>query len=357
MASKSDDDSGNKEKSPEKKDNASFDNKITTTTNPVFLLNSSDNPGTPIVAAVLNGENCRTWFRSMKTALRAKVKLGSIDGSIKKPKSDSPDYQHWEKADSMVMAWIINSVDPSLHASISHATTARDTWEDLEERFGQTNAPRVHQLWRTMCLIQQESGVSIKDLSTQFKSYLDELSELQPLPECTYGAAKALLQREEENRVHLFLGSLDNEQFAYVKATILNSDPLPSLRSTFNHVIREESRFVVEKERNTKIDSASTFYSNNTNRQRGRDGAKLKCNHCGKIGHIKAKCFEIVGYHPNWDTCRSQRNSSKGIGQNAAHFACANEEQKGEPEINAAGHALHGIYMRNVHESMAGNVG
>lgn len=180
MASKSDVDSGKNEKSPEKKDIPSSDNKITATTNPAYLLNSSDNPRTPLVAAVLNGENYLTWSMSMKTLLRAKTKLGFINGSIKKPKSESPDYQHWENVDSMVMAWIINLVDPSLQASISHATTVRDIWEDLEERFAQTKSPRVHQLWRTLCLIQQESGVSIKDFYTQFKSYLDELSEFQP---------------------------------------------------------------------------------------------------------------------------------------------------------------------------------
>lgn len=46
---------------------------------------------------------------------------------------------------------------------------------------------------------------------TKFKSYIDELDELQPLPECTYGAAKELMQRDENYRVHLFLGSLNNE--------------------------------------------------------------------------------------------------------------------------------------------------
>lgn len=152
--------------------------------------------------------------------------------------------------------------------------------------------------------------------------YLDELSELQHLPECTSGAAKALQQREEENRLHLFLGSLDNEQFSHVKTTILNSDPLPSLRATFNHVLREESRFPAEKYRNTKGDSASAFYSNSSNKQRNQ---RVKCEHCGKTGHIKAKCFEIVGYPPNWDTRRTQRNPSKTGGQNQAHHAYADE--------------------------------
>jgi hypothetical protein len=102
------------------------------------------------VAVTLKGENYRNWARSMKTALRAKTKLGFIDGSIKKPARTNPDFYSWEKADSMVMAWITNTVDPVLHGSISHASTARDIWEDLEERFAQTNAPRIHQLWRML---------------------------------------------------------------------------------------------------------------------------------------------------------------------------------------------------------------
>lgn len=103
---------------------------------------------------MLNGDNYCTWARSMKIALRAKTKLGFVDGTIKKPASNSEDYAQWEKADSMVMAWIINSIDPILHGSISHAVTVRDVWMDLEECFAQTNVPRVHQLWRTLCLMQ-----------------------------------------------------------------------------------------------------------------------------------------------------------------------------------------------------------
>lgn len=55
--------------SSEKNKNTFSDIKNATPSNPAFQLNSSDNPGTPLVAAVLNGENYRTWARSMKTAL------------------------------------------------------------------------------------------------------------------------------------------------------------------------------------------------------------------------------------------------------------------------------------------------
>ncbi|XP_020209005.1 uncharacterized protein LOC109793936 [Cajanus cajan] len=190
-------------------------------------------------------------------ALRVKTKLGFIDGSIKRLTSHKADYLNWEKVDSMVMAWIINSTNPSLHRSISNATTGRDVWLDLEERFAQTNAPRIHQLWRSLCLMEQEHDTSMTKFYTKFKTLIDELNEQHPLPECTCRASKELIQREEDHHVHLFLGCLDNERFAHVKATILNTDPLPSLRHTFNFILREEARFTAEKEKNNKVESGS----------------------------------------------------------------------------------------------------
>ncbi|GAU34434.1 hypothetical protein TSUD_393870 [Trifolium subterraneum] len=234
------------------KDHVSNVKETKVTPNPAYHLSSSDNPGTPLVTALLKGNNYRTWSRSMRTTLRAKTKLGFIDDTIKKPALHDEDYYLWEKTDSMVMAWIINSTDPSLHGSISHASTAKDVWIDLEERFAQTNAPRIHQLWRTLCLMQKQSDVTVTEFYTQFKSILDELDELQPLPECSCGTSKLLIQREEDRRVHLFLGGFDSEEYAHVKATILNSEPMPSLRRVFNHIQREESRLAAEKEKEVK---------------------------------------------------------------------------------------------------------
>nr|KYP64167.1 hypothetical protein KK1_018757 [Cajanus cajan] len=193
------------------------------TSNPAFYLSSSDNPGTPLVASVLKGPNYRTWARAMKTALRAKMKLGFIDGTIKKPTIGSRDFPNWEKTDSMVMAWLINVVEPSLHGSISHASTTRDIWLDLEERFAQINAPRIHQLWHMLCMMEKEHDEDVTSYYTKFKSILDELDELQPLLECNCEASKQMIQREEDHRVHLFLGGLENEEYSHIKATILNT--------------------------------------------------------------------------------------------------------------------------------------
>lgn len=75
-----------KKTSLEKDEHTSCDGRSSRATqNPAYFLSYSDNPGIPLVAATLNGDNYRTWSRSMKTALRAKTKLGFIDGSITKP--------------------------------------------------------------------------------------------------------------------------------------------------------------------------------------------------------------------------------------------------------------------------------
>ncbi|KAJ1383102.1 Zinc finger, CCHC-type superfamily, partial [Sesbania bispinosa] len=291
----------------------------------------------------------------MKTTLRAKTKLGFIDGSITKPALTSTDHQKWEKVDSMVTAWIINSTDPTLHGSISHATTAREVWLDLEERFAQASAPRIHQLWRNLCLMRQEPDMTVTEFYTNFKILWDELSKLQPYPECTCGATKELAQREEEHRVHLFHGSLDSDRFAHAKGTILNTDPLPSLRRTFNHMLRDEARVTTERGRDTRQEAGTAFYAPNSRKQRGRDGPKMKCEHCGKIGHEKSRCFELVGYPSNWDFKRSQRDHSKATSNHGgAHMVYMDNNQK-DVEKAVSGHASHMRRDADQHDSMSGN--
>ena len=46
----------------------------------------------------------------------------------------------------MVISWLFNAITKDLHDSVAYADTAHEIWMDLEERFLQDNAPRVHQL-------------------------------------------------------------------------------------------------------------------------------------------------------------------------------------------------------------------
>lgn len=52
-------------------------------------------------------------------SLDAKTKLGFIDGSIPKPQSESdPSYRAWCKSNSMVLAWLFNSLTNDIPTSV-----------------------------------------------------------------------------------------------------------------------------------------------------------------------------------------------------------------------------------------------
>ncbi|CAB4303721.1 unnamed protein product [Prunus armeniaca] len=118
---------------------------------PVFsslFIHSSDHPGLLLVSKKLNGDNYATWQRSMVIALTAKNKIGFVDGSIERPSSTkkSDDYTLWDRCDKMVLSWLLNSVDSDLADSVVYAATAREIWQDFEDRFSQGNAPRIFQI-------------------------------------------------------------------------------------------------------------------------------------------------------------------------------------------------------------------
>ena len=106
-----------------------------------YFLHSSDHLGAVLVSSPLNGDNYPTWSRVVSNALKAKNKLGFVDGSVEKPTASSPDVYAWKKCNSMVVSWLFNSISSDLHNSIVYTDTALEIWIDLEERFSQSNAP------------------------------------------------------------------------------------------------------------------------------------------------------------------------------------------------------------------------
>ncbi|XP_031288054.1 uncharacterized protein LOC116146758 [Pistacia vera] len=147
----------------------------------------------------------------MSNALLAKNKFGFVDGTLLRPEPDSADLAIWIKNNSMIISWIFNSLDSSLHDSVVFFDTAREIWVDLEERLSQGNAPRVHQL-RTEIVNTQQKDMSIAAYYTKLKGLWDEYNAYSQIPPCTCGSAKAIAVEKEKEKVHQFLMGL-NEKY------------------------------------------------------------------------------------------------------------------------------------------------
>jgi len=149
---------------------------------PVYLQ-GSDHPGMQFTNK-LNGMNFQHWSHAVKIALRTKVKLGFIDGTCSKPSLTSPLYDQWIRCDSMVVSWLLNSIDPSLSGAFIYANSAKELWNELVERFGQSNGPLLYKIQKEIADLHQGND-SIAVYYTKLKRLWDELADLSEILVCT----------------------------------------------------------------------------------------------------------------------------------------------------------------------------
>jgi hypothetical protein len=155
--------------------------------NPYFL-HHSDHPGMVLVSKPLNGDNYSTWCRAMTISLNAKSKLGFIDRTTTMPSATAkPDeYASWKKCNDMILSWILNSLTQDLADSVIFSTTAQEVWEDLRDRFSQSNAPRIFQIQRDIACLAQDQ-MTVAAYYTRLKKLWDELGSYNDTV-CSCGA-------------------------------------------------------------------------------------------------------------------------------------------------------------------------
>ena len=67
----------------------------------------------------------------MKLYVKRKGKIGYLDGSINIPKADDPSYKIWKEQNSMVMSWLINSMDPHNSQTFLFLPSVQDLWSAI----------------------------------------------------------------------------------------------------------------------------------------------------------------------------------------------------------------------------------
>ena len=81
--------------------------------------------------------NYDIWEQADRIALKAKNKLGFIDGKITKPTMREGEESAKANAqgivNSMITSWIMNVIDSKLHASVAYVELAHEMWGNIQK--------------------------------------------------------------------------------------------------------------------------------------------------------------------------------------------------------------------------------
>ena len=210
-----------------------------------------------------------------------------------------------------------------LSEAFLYVNSAKELWDELSERFGESNGPLLYQLEKDIANLYQ-GGDSVAVYYTKFKKLWDELADLFEVPVCASGANCSAIKRtfeiDQRRKLMQFLMHL-NDDYDSVRGQILLLDPLPTVNKAYAMVQRVERQRAVTNsigstrdvaanvQRAGNISSESTNLGTNAflarNAPRSKKDVRKKpkefrlCDHCQQTGHTIDQCFRIIGY-PDW---------------------------------------------------------
>ena len=222
----------------------------------------------------------------------------------------------------MIVGWIRSSIEPRVRSTVTFITEAYKLWENLKKRFEVGNKVRIHQLMEQLASCRQ-NGQAVIDYYGKLAMMWEELQTYKPPPACSCSAAIVYEKEREDERVHQFIMGLDESRFGNVMTAIIEADELPDLGKAYAKVIKEEARLSSAKAREAVPQEAIGFMSRregqtdacdtSNNSAFGNRARDRLCSHCGKTGHEKNNCWQIIGY-PEWMNEKRGRGSGRGRG-------------------------------------------
>lgn len=215
----------------------------------------------------------------------------------------------------------MNVVDKPIAKSIMYLETARQMWQDIHDKFKQSDGPRTAEI-KQQIYAETQGSQTVSEYYTRLKQLWEELKNHDEPYTCCCGqmncaSHKQLAKKEEQDRVLKFLMGL-NESFTATRGQILMMDPKPLLSKVFNMVSQEERQRFMKSTSNLTFQASQsitspepiiTAYGRGYNKQKSRP----ICSHCDLAGHTVGCCYKLHGYPQGYRT-----NTSGYKGQQAA---------------------------------------
>ncbi|KAF9622131.1 hypothetical protein IFM89_029415 [Coptis chinensis] len=212
-------------------------------------------------------------------------------GSVISPISlQGNNYDEWGIINSMLVAWIFNTLDASIRKTVPFPDQVKVLWDDLRDRYSLHNGPRIQELKNLIADCKQR-GISIAEYYGESHTLWEELASAMKLPSRTCSAAGEYHILLENEKLHQFLMGLDSKKYHEVASGLLMLDPLPSLSYAHGKVLSAERHQSVTAAQDSRNDVVG-FAIDGVAQSRAHGSVDVRlCSHCGHKGHEKDKCF------------------------------------------------------------------
>ncbi|XP_071715209.1 uncharacterized protein [Rutidosis leptorrhynchoides] len=261
---------------------------------------------------------------------------------------------------SLVLSWILNSISDELYCGQVFAQSAQTVWEELKETYDKIDGSVTFNLHQKLNSLTQGNS-TVSDYYHKLNALWKKFDAFVKLPTCVCEANREFKTHNDLIKLMQFLMGLD-ESYSSVRSNILLIDPLPSVKTAFAIVSREESHrtssqtssYGSVKNQNSAFLVSKTF--DNKRRISNGPNPNLKCTKCKRLGHTIERCYEIVGYPPGW----VKRNDTKSVVSNNSVPAVNTSDNSSHPfsseQISQLMSLLHDQSTQgNVHANMAGH--
>nr|GMD39400.1 Retrovirus-related Pol polyprotein from transposon RE1 [Ipomoea batatas] len=232
-------------------------------------LSGSDSSPILITGHKLNGQNYLQWSQFVLLFICGKGKDDYLTGTAAKPETTEPGFRKWKIENSMIMSWLINSMNNDIGEIFLLFETAQEIWDAAKETY--SSSENTSELFRVESTLHdfRQGEQSVTQYYNTLTRYWHQLDLFEtPSWKCPEDAAK-YRQIMEQKKLFKFLLGL-NEELDDVRGRIMGTKQLPSPMEAFSKIRREESRKKVmmgskEQLASTLDSSALAVRSSNNN--------------------------------------------------------------------------------------------
>ena len=281
-------------------------------------ISHSESHSVQITTIRLNEGNFQRWSQSVRMYIKGRGKIGYLTGDVKAPEISYPSYGVWDAENSMIMAWLVNSMNEDIGANYMCYSTAKELWDNVSQMYSDYgNQSQIYELQLALGDIRQ-GDYSITKYFNTLKRLWQDLDLFNDYEWESMEDFKHHKQTVNNERIFKFLAGL-NVEFDEVRGRIIGRKPLPTLEDVFSKVRREESRRGVMLGKKNSIVSVekSALVTADANATRSitqqQQKPRVWCDYCNKPRHTREACWKLHGKPADWKNSKHSRASANEV--------------------------------------------